>query len=223
MIRNRLIMLLWWVLALFGVPRRQISANSAVNRAVLEKAEFWRAGEYIENQAQWGEVRFGRRYDMAYGGCGILAVCNALTALGEPVGAEDVVLLMEHFQRRGVAFGGKFGLFPRAIGKFLKKRGWKVLSTATTDPASIDRLGSRGKVFIVTACNSKSLRDQIHTVCITKEGQNRYTVHNGYHMVKLADGRKAYCANGPFDTLSEAVRHISSKGAVPVLVLGITG
>lgn len=239
--KNRLILFGWSLLALFRVSGKKLWANREANREALRRGTFWRAGEYIENQAQWGEVRFGTSYNMAYGGCGVIAVYNAMKALGLPAATEDMEGLLEYFQRHGAALGGKYGVVPGAIFSFWKKRklpDMAISRTMTVDAARLDRLGEAGMVFIVTACNGKKLRDWIHTVCITKDAGERcaqeqerreqergryfreqYWVHNGYHLAELPEGGNAYCANGPFASLSEAAGHISANGAVPVMVL----
>lgn len=214
--KNRIFLFGWSLLALFRVSGKRIRANSEANRELLRAGVFWKPGEYIENQAQWSGVRFGTKYDMAYGGCSVIAVYNALKSLGQPVTAEDMELLMEYFQRRGAALGGKYGIAPGAILRFLKSRGIEAVEIRADGQAVF------GTTFIATVRCGRRLRDWLHTVCITREGRDQYFIHNGYYLAALPGGGSAYRANGSFDSLSGAVRCISPKGVVPVMVLAIS-
>ena len=88
--------------------------------------------EYIENQHHFGMIKYGRS-DMAYAGCEVIAVYNALRTMGEKAGLDE---LIGHFERDGMVLSGRFGTAPMAIGDFFRKEGFMV--EETLDPACFD-------------------------------------------------------------------------------------
>ncbi|MBQ2755580.1 MAG: hypothetical protein IJF27_02795 [Oscillospiraceae bacterium] len=71
---------------------------------------------YIIDQRKLGNIFYGK-YTSDYNGCGWIAAYNLLKLCGVSVEPEEVRSALENSLR----FGGKFGTFPFAIKKYLKK------------------------------------------------------------------------------------------------------
>lgn len=204
--KNKLLLLGWSVLTWFRVPKRVIREIDATNKEVLQKEELWQPGGFIERQSALGALRFGKSYTMAYGGCGLIALYNALVALGSGPSCDSFLGLTADLQRKGVAWGGKYGTHPTAILKWLKKNCYAVKRLGISD-ADFAQNETEYNVFIVTVLNGPKLTHGMHTVCITKE-QGKFTLHNGPKP-------------GPHATLLEAVSASSNQGARAIYAMGI--
>ncbi len=204
--RRILILLGWRILAWFGTSGKVVKDNEAANREVLNKQKLWPQGGYIEKQSELGDLKFGASYTMAYGGCGLIALYNTLVAFGKAPSYEVFLELAKSLQKRGVAWGGKYGIHPVFIRKWLKRRGYLVKRIPVTEE-SFDQNESDYKVFVVTVINGNELKNMVHTVCITKN-ESGFTVHNGSY-------RTAY------PTLAKAVANSSWRGAKAIYALGV--
>lgn len=204
--KNRLILWGWWVLTWFGLSEKDIKANNTGNRAVLKKEELWPRGGYIERQSELGALRFGKSYTIAYGGCGLIALYNALVALGEQPTDEVWLKLADDLQRRGAAWGGKYGIYPGAIRCWLKNHDYAIQRLRVSEE-SFAQNEAEYNVFIVTVLNGSGLRNWLHTVCITRQ-ESGFVVHNGPY-------------GEAFPTLAEAVRNSSRKGATAIYAMGV--
>ena len=184
----------------------------------------YNTGAYIENQKEWGNVKFGTS-DMAYSGCEIMATYNALVALGEPVSEQTVADLIAKYESNGAVLGGKFGSSPYAIEEYFRTHGYDVATTTSRDTAAINKIGKRSDTIIVYAYNDKDdITAQIHTVSITKEKDGSYSVHNAFHHVqnnKNTDTINGYAPKEGFRTLQEAINAIS-KNPASIDVIGIS-
>ena len=179
-------------------------------------------GHYIENQAQWGRIRFGngKHGNMAYSGCEIIATCNGLLALGEKNDAASMAELISFYEKDGALLNGEFGVSPGAIRDFFRKRGYEVSGTDSRDPEVLDIFGTGASVLIVTAWNDRDdIMAQIHTVCMTKSERGGFLVHNAY---RHSGGRYlARDAGGEgYATLTEAIAAMH-PGAAPVYTLSV--
>lgn len=204
--KKSLILWGWSVLTWFGLSKQAIKANDEVNRAVLEKQELWPRGGYIERQSELSALRFGKSYTMAYGGCGLIALYNTLVALGKAPTGEVFLKLAADLQRRGAAWGGKYGIHPTSIKRWFKKHGIAVKRLKISEE-SFAQNETEYKVFVVTILNGAGLRNWVHTVCITRS-EAGFEVHNGP-------------SRGPFATLSEAVLRSSRQGATAIYAMGV--
>jgi len=196
----------WSVLAWFGVSKRLTQANHTVNKEVLTKEKPWSQGGYIEKQSELGALKFGKAYTMAYGGCGLIALFNTLVALGEKPSNEVFLKLSEDLQRRGAAWGGKYGIHPASIRRWFRKNGYRVRRIPVSEE-SFAQNEANYEVFVVTVLNGAGLKNWVHTVCITKEGAG-FVVHNGPY-------------SEAFSTLSEAVKKSSRQGATAIYAMGV--
>lgn len=217
--------LLWFygkAAKLFRVPEAEIAGHRRENRKLLRGTESPLKGGYIENQAEWGKVRFGcsKRSNMAYSGCEVIATYNAKLALGEPVGRKDMEALIARYEKRGAALWGAIGTSPREIALYFEECGYRVRFTDSADYGALEEMGEKSDAVIVTAYNDREdITAEIHTVTITRDGGGEYILHNAYAYDR---GIGVYVAKGGYPTLQEAVRNMASAPAV-ICMLGISG
>ena len=171
---------------------------------------------YIEDQHNLGSIHYGRS-DMAYAGCEVIAVYNALIAMGEK---PELGELIEYFERDGMVLSGRFGTAPRAIADYFTKEGFAV--EETLDPESFDEIADRSDVAIVMFYNDqRSILSKVHTICITRETQDpasetahaAYIAHNVY-----GNGFTV----GPFESVSELMGRINGGYSKGIVLFGIS-
>ena len=85
---NNVVLTVYHLLALIPVPQKYREENHDHNTLWLkdDKWDFLTVpSAYIENQNEWGKIRFGwgSHHNMKYSGCEIIATFNALKALGK--------------------------------------------------------------------------------------------------------------------------------------------
>lgn len=198
-------------------------------------------GSFIENQANWGEILFGISLkelgipkdvvnadfgNMAYSGCEIIAVANALTNMGDSLSKEEMANLISHFERDGMALDGIIGTSPKALNDYFISNGYKTEYTTSNKVADINHIGNDYDTVVVTAYNDKdNIMGEIHTVCITKNSDGSFTVHNGYEFDKQ---KKVYkernCDNqgNKFMTLDAAIKCIcDGENSQSIMVMGV--
>lgn len=215
---------IWSLFALVKISGKRRNENQIANKEVLEaasaeKAGFFSADHFIENQSEWERVRFGVS-TMEYSGCEIMAVYNALLDLGNVMTARNMAELISEFERKGAALSGRWGCAPRSIYKYFVRRGYKVTMTTCADSDTINAIGENSDSVIITAYNDRNdIRKMIHTISITKDNLGNYTLHNAY---KRTNGRyAAYSGNSPIKSLWDVIGVMSQGQAAPICVIGI--
>lgn len=206
--------------AMCPISSKTIESNAAWNAKKLTQTDengesiyIPQAGFFIENQSQWGNVKFGcsPNSDMGYSGCEIIATYNALSALGEPTSANTMVNLISAYEKDGAALFGEFGTSPHAIENYMKNAGYQVQSTTSLDKEQINEIGENSDVIIATVYNDKKdITGQIHTVCITKTQEGNYVPHN--------IGKSK--SNNNISTLNDALKEIS-RDPQAINVIGV--
>lgn len=174
----------------------------------------------MRTRASGGDIRFGvgRRQSMAYAGCEIIATYNARKALGDPVSKRDMTELIDAYEARGAALWGAFGVAPTAIAKYFKKNGFAAKTADGADEAAVEKIAETHGVMIATAYNDKNdITAQIHTVCITKNRDGKFIIHNAYRK----DERGRYRESLPYGTLQEAAAHLSDRDAKLICLTGV--
>lgn len=175
---------------------------------------------YIENQVQWSGIRFGagRHHCISYSGCEIIAVFNAWRALRGPGTFRQMAELIREFEKHGAALWGAFGTAPRALIKYLKRQGL-VVRVSYGESDSLQEIERESRVMIATVYNDRmDITRQIHTVCITRDEDRGYVLHNAYKRDK--DG--AYCESDSYITLDDAVAHISVYEPKLICLIGVS-
>lgn len=222
---NRVLLEAYRFFSIFRVPGFIREKHYRENSARLERTDwdFWTVPDaYIENQSEWGSICFGvgKRQSMAYAGCEILAAYNARKVLGAAVSRQDMAELICSFERRGAALFGKFGVAPTAIAAYFRENGFSVETADGADEPALEAFGRKYTAVIATAFNDKNdITKQIHTVCITKTPQGDYVLHNAYYR----DEKGRYRESVPYQTLREAVGHISRREPKLIYLIGVAG
>lgn len=222
-VSNRALLIIYRLLAAFGVPRFIRRNHLRENCIRLEQTgwDFWHVPDaYIENQSEWKKVRFGvgRHLSMSYAGCEIIATYNARKALGELLSEKHMAELIEGYEARGAAIGGVFGVAPTAIAVYFRKNGFAVETADGADGRAVAGIARNHRVMIATAYNDRNdITAQIHTVCITKNREGKFVLHNAYHM----DEKGRFCESRPYDTLQDAVAHLSRREPKLIYLIGI--
>ncbi len=127
---------------------------------------------YIENQSSLSHIPYGKK-NVAYSGCEVIAVYNALQYLGDT--RFDFDSLLRIFEKDGILLRGGFGTAPTALRDFMTKAGYQ--AKLTYDWAAIEK--EQPQCLLLTFYNNKNnIFDQIHTVCLTRNNLNIPTNHN---------------------------------------------
>ena len=160
----------------------------------------------LEEQIYYKDIAYGRS-DMAYAGCEIIAVYNALLSMGRPADLPD---LINDFERDGMVLSGRFGTAPLAIRDYFKTNGMSV--ETVFDPDSYEETARNSDVSILTLYNDgRSIFHKIHTICITRSDRG-YVAHNTY-----GDGQLL----GPYPTIPELISGINGGFAKGIVMFGI--
>lgn len=156
----------------------QASKNRIYNES-LDLSSYKSTGGYINNQgnknAPINKVRYGNDI-MEKNGCGIIAIHNALIALGETPDVRDLAM---NFEGYGQIFDASWGTNYYAIEKYFRAKNYKV--TMIDDASSLSDYRSNipdANVYILTYWNSDSSFDGLHTVAIRKHIGNTFVMHN---------------------------------------------
>lgn len=180
------------------------------------------AAAYIENQSEWGNVKFGNNSNMKFSGCEVIATYNALFALGENVSEQTMIDAISRYERNGAVLGGILGTSPHQIEKYFKEKGYDVTSTKSRDEEKINNIGENSDTVIATVYNNQNdIVGEIHTVSITKDENGKYSIHNAF----ITNNKGEYVVkdnNGAgYDTLQDAINNISINPST-IDVIGIS-
>lgn len=132
----------------------------------------WSTRGFIENQNGLSHIPFGKK-DLAYAGCGVIAVYNLLHAMEMDVSAERI---RRTFLRNGIIQKGRFGVSPLSIVRYLRTYFEPVALAWNTKQLERELPFARG--MILTVINDRDdITKQIHIfhVEITKDA---YILHN---------------------------------------------
>ena len=189
-------------LGLLSFCHRILGRKDYGHRALNEEAirlnhlsEIQKNHGYIEDQFRYRDVKLGS-VDMAYAGCEIIALYNALQAYhsrfeesenshaagwsGNP--AQDLARLISLFEMNGILLSGRFGTSPRALCSYLNQLGIRASLAVLNgkkdclpDPETM----ASGDCFILTFYNNRhNIMDQVHTICISKRTDGQFLGHN---------------------------------------------
>ncbi|MCR5651626.1 MAG: hypothetical protein K6F86_10635 [Lachnospiraceae bacterium] len=157
------------------ISKKKRSRNRDINIEELRTGNLTGKDGFIENQHAMKDLMFGKT-DMAYAGCEIIAVYNALLSLGFP---KDLPELISTFEKKGSVLGGRFGTSPYALYRYLSKVFDNV--SFSFKRRDFEKLAQDSRVFIITYYNdAKDIMQQIHTVCVTKDKDEGMHPHNAY-------------------------------------------
>ena len=162
---------------------------------------------------------------MAYSGCEIIAVINALHSMGYDMKSVDVVDLISRFEKKGAIINGKWGTSPMALVNYLRKEKKCIVKcTTSTNYDKIEKVVEDSDTIIVTLYNEKDdLSKEVHTINIEKatddEGKTVFYNHNVWRKDKTGEWIKS----DKYYSLEEAIKdaHHTSNSA-PIMVMGIS-
>lgn len=221
-VSNRIVVRMYQALSWIRVPRSVREKNYVHNLKRLREMDrkLWTDPYvFIENQAQWEDIRFGagRHHNMCYSGCEIISVFNARKRLYGSMTPEELADLIRRFEAKGAALRGEFGTSPLALMRYFKSCGMDVLISYGKQ-RSMEDIERESAVMIATVYNDgNDITKQIHTVCITRDISGGYVLHNAY----CRDKTGRYTESISYPTLKEAITHISGYGAKLLYLIGI--
>ena len=174
--------------------------------ALMSEDISMRLSPFMENQKRLSSLYLGMS-TMDKAGCEIIAVYNALRALGMDIPLPE---LIDRFERDGMIYSGRYGVSAYAMRDALKDAG---LTTVTahrlTDMAKIL---TESAVSILTMYNDKTtIGAEIHSVCISRSTDG-YLIHNMY-----GDG----AVLGPYKGFDDMIGTLRGGKTGPILLIGV--
>ena len=162
---------------------------------------------YIENQHLYTDMNYGNK-TIDFCGCEIIATYNAIYDL---TGKHDISFpnMIDSFEKDGIVLSGFFGTAPRSIEDYLKKQGFKTISSSKKN--EYDKIGEKSDALILTMFNDKNnIMNMVHTINITKKNGGFYIHNNGY---------KSYLTK--YNSISDLLLRINDGNAKDIFLIGI--
>ena len=162
---------------------------------------------YIENQNNYTDMFYGNK-TIAFCGCEIIATYNAIYDI---TGNHDITfpIMIDSFEKDGIVLSGFFGTAPRAIEDYLKKIGFKTISSSKKE--EFDNIGYISDALILTLFNDKyDITNMVHTISITKKNGQYYIHNNGYN-----------CHLIPYSSMSDLLLRINGGISKEIFLIGI--
>ena len=162
---------------------------------------------YIENQHDYNDMYYGNK-TISFCGCEIIATYNAIYDL---TGKHEIDLpeMINDFEKDGIVLSGFFGTAPKAIDDYLKKHGFKTITSSKKE--EYDEIGEKSDALILTVFNDKyDIFNMVHTINITKNG-NKYFMHN--------NGYNSYLE--PYYSISDLLARMNKGNAKDIFLIGI--
>ena len=164
---------------------------------------------YIENQDNggWDKIKYGYS-NLEDAGCGIFATFNVMRAVtGTTPTADDLLDIINAYEKNGNIAGGMFGTSPKAIRNYLNKQGYTVETINDYDDAKLNSIGNFYKGFITLKLNDKAdITAGGHYESIIKEA--KFSIHNGSNM-------------GPHSSMPKTIDVINSDNAMVFCILAV--
>lgn len=160
-----------------------------------------------QNKTPVAEMKYGKKYTLAYNGCEVIAVYNALNIIGKYTSLSEIIyefeinkamsfslnFLKTHptklkilpyllliFSKIRVNFkSGVYGTNPIKIGDYLATHNCKYAFCETLN--ELEHSVKIGGVYIISAWNEKKLGSAIHTFCISADKSGLLHTYNGYN------------------------------------------
>lgn len=166
--------------------RDAIRKNQAAFKNHAESIQ--KAKGYIEDQNRYEDMSYGKS-TMKFSGCEIFATFNAMFTLNGKHEI-DLPLLINEYEKDGMVLSGKFGTSPKAISDLLTRKGYKTVMTS--EEKEFDSLGNKYASFILTMYNNiEDIRDEVHTIHISKDAKGQFSGHNVYCNGKVVGPAKS--------------------------------
>lgn len=166
---------------------------------------------FIEDQPNYLDMSYGK-VSMAYAGCEIIAVFNAISYMTGKMPRLD--RLIEAFKKSGVSFNGRFGTSPLALVRFFRRHGFYAEPAFTVQ--DMEETASSYPALILVYYNDRDdIGAMVHTIFISREkiGDGYlFTAHNAG-----MGGRSGPAAR----EFSDLVGKLSGGRAREILLIGI--
>lgn len=191
----------------FHIAWRYSDRKAAKRREHITEDAGINTGRLIEDQNRFKMISYGKS-DMAYAGCEIIAVFNALSYLGI---SSDLTDLISHFEHDGMVFGGRFGTSPFAMKDCLESMGLHVRSSL--DRSEFDRIAEDSDVSLLMFYNNRrNIFSKVHTVCLTHDERGLYA-HNVYGNGSII---------GPAASVSDLFSKINDGFSKGIVIIGVS-
>jgi hypothetical protein len=157
------------------IPLGQVTDEALILGNYISNIRSGSVKGYVNGQGNepYSKFRYGG-FPMSENGCGVIAVHNALVALGKEEELRDVAL---YFDKHGAIFRGALGTNPLEPINFFSLKGCIV--TTSLNPSKFDALAASSTVCVMTFWNDKNnLTRGAHTVAITKNPDGSIEVYN---------------------------------------------
>lgn len=192
------------------VLKARYSENRVRNakRYIVHLAEIEKANGYIEDQNKYRDMRFGKK-TMAYSGCEIIAVYNALRALEgtHPIPLDDMIA---SFEENGMVLSGLFGTAPKAMQTYLGELGYQIVTSSNEEV--FNQIAKETDTAIVTLYNDRyDIVKEVHTIHISKEKEG-FVAHNVYCNGKVV---------GPEKSVTKLLKKINDGDAKGIYIIGV--
>jgi len=189
---NTLILIFYKIAAFFTRVLGNSKSKAPEKRA--EQIADYCKSIYINAQSELKDISYGKT-DLAFGGCGPVALYNALISLDVVPDFNDIVSYLE---KHGAAFGGKLGTSPAALLRYLRKKGFSVSRCTSKQPEKLNEFGRNYDTFITVLFNdAKDLKKGLHFICTVKGSDNLYTCHNPLHTSDSLHNALSKCSLHP--------------------------
>ena len=205
-----------------------------------ELADVYVQGQYIENQNDWDNIYYGINPPgdagtMAYSGCELIAVVNAMHSMGYDMSEEEVAELIDTFETDGAVLDGMWGSSPVAIANYMENHGYSVTVSSTNDYSEIEKIAENSDTVIVTVYNdANDITAQIHTVNIEKvehsDGSYGYVVHNvalyneQNNVPGYQEGEDEFVSSKEYSSVEDAIKYMggSNPDSAIIQTIGIS-
>ena len=216
-IKDLLVLLFYRMFSFIPVAKRIRDEHNNRNIPAWNKSRLrFPHDKSIEHQPALSDFAYGIKYNADYNSCEVIALYNALISMGLQCDFPD---LIENFERKGITCFGAFGTSPYALIKYIKDLGfstesysykkWQHICSSSTENALYNNFVNYYDAFIYMSYNNAhKIRDMIHTMCVTKEGEH-FQTHNDY------EGAKCYA------TLKDAIIEYKGRCSRMILIIGI--
>lgn len=134
-----------------------------------------------QNTGVVSKLKFGIT-TMDNNGCEVIAVYNAMKALGNQ---KDICDIAYYFENDGQMLKGEFGTNPYANKRFFEKQGYNV-KVVEGEKITEEEL-PKADAYIVSFWNSNDVMDALHTVAMRKTSDGRYELFNNNPRTKQSD------------------------------------
>lgn len=192
-VHDKTLLVIYSVLSVTGVNARIRAEHMQKNEKAWERYRNENSNDiYLEQQQKMQDFFYGK-HDASYNGCEVIAVYNALCALNDGRAPVSFPLLLNEFERSGIAAKGAFGTSPLSVYSYFHKLGHdsKMLFAGKITAQKLRNMQDQYDTYILTAYNdANDLGGMIHTVSITAQN-GTYVIHNAgdpsaYHSLEEA-------------------------------------